>query len=194
MNKRFLRTERGFSLIDMMVVVGLIGIICAMAVPTITNAIDQMRLGQAARDVERELQTAKMRAVGKARPIRVRFNCPTAGEFRIVELIGSATTPAAADNAGNRCTETAYPYPAPDSDPVTRPNLDGPVRRLDQTVTFAAAPTIEFWPDGTAHYNGGAGGNWPLIPVAGINVSVTRRGVTSTITVNGLGKVQLQRP
>ena len=193
MNKATFREESGFSLIDMMVVVMLIGIVSAMAVPSIINTVDAVRLGQSARDVERELQTAKMRAVGKGRPMRVRFNCPVAGQYRMVELIGTATTYAAADSAGDRCVETAYPFPPADNDPVTRPNLDGPIRRIDPTVTFEVAPTIEFWPDGTAHYDTGGGGTWPLIPVAGVNVRLARNGRTSTITVNGLGKVQLQQ-
>ena len=191
-NRRIIGPERGFSLVDLMVVIVLIGTVSAIAIPSMINAIDQMKLGQSARDVERELQTAKMRAVGKGRPIRVRFNCPAPGEFRIVELIGSTTVPVAADAATNRCSETVYPFPAADSNPVTRPNLDGPLRRLEQSVSFTVAPTIEFWTDGTAHYDTGGGSPWPMIPVTGINVRVSRNGVVSTVTVNGLGKVQLQ--
>ena len=189
---RVLRTERGFSLLEILIVVGLIGIVSGIAVPTLTAAADRMKLGQTAREVERELQTAKARAVGKRRPIRVRFNCPTIGEYRLVELIGTPAVPVAADSAADRCSEAAYPFPAPDLDAVTRPNLDGPLRRLEPTVTFAIAPTIEFWPDGTAHHDTGAGDPWPMIPVVGVNIRLAREGAISTITVNGLGKVLLQ--
>jgi prepilin-type N-terminal cleavage/methylation domain-containing protein len=190
-------SESGFSLIDMLVVVALIGIVAGISVPTIINAMDQMRLGQSARDVERELQTAKQRAVSKGRPMRFRFNCPAVGQFRVTELIGSKWSPAPEDSAGNRCSETVYPYPAPDNDPVTRPNLDGPVRRLDPTVAFvgAALPTIEFWPDGTAHVDPGVAGEWPMIAPAGITVTLRRTTTarTRTITVNGLGKILLSQ-
>jgi prepilin-type N-terminal cleavage/methylation domain-containing protein len=186
------RHDAGFSLIDMLVVVTLIGIISAIAIPTLINSINAMRLGQSAREIEREMQAAKQRAVAKSRPIRIRFNCPVVGQYRIVELIGSPSAPATADNATNRCDPVAYPFP-PDNNPLTRPNHDGPVKRLDNEVTFTAQQTIEFWSDGTAHYNNGTGDPWALIPTTGIAVTVSRAGKTSRITVNGLGKIQLER-
>jgi type II secretory pathway pseudopilin PulG len=193
MKNRLYHLEQGFSMIDLVVVITLIGIISAIALPSMTSAIEQMKLGQSAREVERELQTAKMRAVGKGRVMRVRFNCPTAGQYRITELIGTPDAPAPADSAADRCSEATYPYPAGDANPTTRPNLDGPVRRLDSSVTFAVSETIEFWTDGTARRDTGAGGVWPLIPVAGVNITLAKGNATSTITVNGLGKIQLQQ-
>jgi prepilin-type N-terminal cleavage/methylation domain-containing protein len=183
--------DAGFTLVDMMVVVALIGIISAIAIPSMVSSVNRMKLGQSAREVERELQTAKQRAVSSVRPIRIRFNCPAARQSRIVELIGTPSAPAAADSASNRCNTTAYPQ-MPDNNPFTRPNYDGPVRRIDSEVSFGAVQTIEFWPDGTAHYDNGTGNPWGLIPAAGITLTLTRGTQTSRITVNGLGKIQLQ--
>ena len=61
------------------------------------------------------------------RPLRVRINCPATGYIRTVEVLGTA-----ADTAANRCLITAYPFPAADTDMMTRPNYDGPVRMLPQ--------------------------------------------------------------
>ena len=190
MSRQVWTEQRGFTLIDVLVVVTLIGIIMAMTIPTVIGSLEAVRLGQATREVERELQTAKSRAVTKGRAMRVRFNCPNAGEYRVTELIGTVTVPAAADSAANRCDPAIYPFPSLDNEPLTLPNLDGPVRMLPVSVSFGATETVEFWPDGTAHYVGGvAGSPWPLIPTAGINITLTRDGATSTITVNGLGKI-----
>ena len=188
-----MHSQRGVSLIDMLVVVSLIGIIMAITVPNLLASLDAVRLGQAARGVEREMQVAKSRAVGKGRAMRVRFNCPAAGQYRITELLGTVSAPTAADAAANRCDPAVYPYPAADNNPITLPNNDGPVQQLDSSVTFDLSQTIEFWPDGTAHYPaGGVASPWPMIPVAGIQIGLVRKGVTATITVNGLGKIQLQ--
>jgi hypothetical protein len=62
---------------------------------------------------------------------------------------------------------------------------------LDSTVSFSVSQTIEFRPDGAAYRDPG-GGAFELIPTTGINIRVARSGLTRTITVNGLGKVQLQ--
>jgi type II secretory pathway pseudopilin PulG len=187
------KPEDGFTLVDLLVVGAVIGIISAIGLPMMLGATERMRLGQTAREVEREMQTAKQRSVARGRPIRVRFNCPAAGEYRMVELIGMVAAPAAEDNAADRCSAARYPYPAPDRDALTRPNLDGPVRRLDPTVTFGATETLEFWPDGTVHYApAGELSNWPMVPPAGVAISVQRNGNTSTLMVNGLGRIQLQ--
>ena len=119
-----LNQEHGVSLIDMMVAVAVMAVIMAGAVPQLRDVAGSMKLGSSLRDVERELQTARLKAVTSNRPIRVRFNCPATGQFRMVELIGSPSAPAAQDSAlpGVRCSETNYPSPPADTNPLTRPN------------------------------------------------------------------------
>ena len=185
------RSAAGFTLIDIMVTIAIFAIIVGMAVPALTDVADSLRLGQATRDVERELQTARLKAVTSNRPIRVRFNCPIAGEYRMVELIGTPAAPAGADTANNRCQESAYPTGG-DVNPLTRPNHDGPTRRLPTTVTFGAAPTLEFWPDGSVHQQSGATLPWPVVPAnVGTAVTLVKNTTIARITVNGLGKIQI---
>lgn len=186
------RLESGFTLIDTMIVVAVFSVVMAAAVPVLMDVTGNMRLDQGAREVERELQTARLKAVTSNRPVRVRLNCPVNGEFRMVELIGTPASPATEDTATDRCQESAYPFPAADVNPLTRPNHDGPVRRLHSTVAFGAAPTLEFWPDGSVHMQSGTTLPWPVVPTTGTAVTLTKGTTVRTITVNGLGKIQLQ--
>ncbi len=191
---RDLRCQSGFSLPDLIVVMAIIAVMSGIAVPTMLQATERMRLGQSTREVEREIQTAKQRAVSRGRPMRVRFNCPSAQQYRLVEVIGISSAPDPQDSSPNRCNPVFYPYPAADTMLETRPNLDGPVRRLDPSVTFTATQTLEFWPDGTVHYPAGGEGaaSWPMVPTAGLSITLTRNSTISTITVNGLGRITLQ--
>jgi hypothetical protein len=184
--------ERGISIIDMVAVMAVIATMAAMATPAVKDALDGMRLRMTLRDVERELQFARLKAVSVNRPMRVRFNCPTAGQMRVVELIGSITAADARDAAGDRCSETAYPYRPTGSDQsrLTRPNSDGPIRTLAAGASFTASQTLEFWPDGSVH-SAGAAPPWPTLAAAGATISVTRKGKTLNITVNSLGKIQI---
>jgi hypothetical protein len=176
-----------------MVTAALIAIVGAMAVPIMTNVAGSIKLGTATRDVERELQTARLTAVSSNQPMRFRFDCPAAGQYRLVELVGTPGVPAAADNAANRCALSTYPYPGDaDKNPLTRPNHDGPLRRLDASVSFSGVTTIEFWPDGTAHTNSAGTNPWPAIAGSGTTVTLVRSGKTKTILVNGVGKIQVQ--
>lgn len=191
---KFRADSRGFTVIDMIATMALIATLAAIATPQMVDGVDNMRLGMTVRDVERELQFARLKSVSVNRPMRVRFNCPVAGQFRVVELIGTPRLPTAADGAANRCDETIYPYrpTGGDASRLTRPNNDGVLRRLQQQATFTAAPTLEFWPDGTVHADAGTGNPWPVLTAAGATVTVTRKGKSRSITVNALGKVKLQ--
>ena len=197
---RTVSRERGFSLVDLMMTVAVIATVAGVAVPQVNSGLDSMRLGMALRDVERELQFARLKAVSSSRPMRVRFDCPSVGKLRVVELLGTTAVPDAndADTAtvgAIRCDETTYPYKPTGSDVsrLTRPNNDGPIRLLQPNTTFAAKKTLEFWPDGSVHADAGTGNPWPNIGAAGVTITLARKGKTKNIQLNGLGKIVLDR-
>jgi Tfp pilus assembly protein FimT len=185
-----IQSRAGFTLIDIMVTVGVFAVIMATAVPALIDVASGMKLGNGQRDIREELQNARLAAVSFNRPMRVKFNCPVAGQYRLVELIGTPSIPATADSANDRCSITKYTFPANDNNPSTRPNHDGPVRRLPAGISFGGAPTLEFWPDGTVHKDDGKL-PWSQVGTAGTSVAVTKGTTVKLITVNGLGKIQL---
>ena len=173
-------------MIEMILVLAVFVVLSSMAVPALLAFGDRMKLGQGQRDVERELQMARLKAVTANRRMRVLFNCPAAGQYRRVEVIGSA-----ADDAADRCSEAKYPILPPDRNPLTRPNFDGAIRYLPLKVSFGAASGLQFAPDGTVMYQNA--GVWIDVPDPdGTTVTLTKTGTTDVarITVNHLGKIQ----
>jgi prepilin-type N-terminal cleavage/methylation domain-containing protein len=182
----------GFTLIDMIVTMTVMGIMAAAAIPELIDVAQAMKLGQAQREVLVEMNSARLIAVTSNRPMRVRFNCPAAGQYRVVELIGTPSSPTTDDGAADRCSATKWKFPANDQEPVTRPNHDGAVRTLPSKVTFSASTTLEFWPDGTVHKDVGSGNPWPVLDsTTGATIKVRRDTLEKMISVNGLGKIQL---
>lgn len=179
----FHSSARGFSLIELLMTVAVAATLLGVGIPILLDVTESSKLTGAARELERELQTARLKAVTSNRSLRVRLNCPAAGYYRTVEVLGTA-----ADSASNRCLVTAYPYPA-DNDAMTRPNYDGPTRFLPNLATVSDG-SVEFRPDGTAH-NVVANVAQPITSL--LTLSVTRNGKTKAITVNGTGKIQYQQ-
>ena len=101
--------EAGFTLIEVLITTVVTIAIGAMLVPKISNLMQSQRARTAARAVERELQSARLKAVTSSKRMRVKLNCPVAGQLRVVEVTGVAAT----DNAANRCDEVAFPFPGP---------------------------------------------------------------------------------
>jgi Tfp pilus assembly protein FimT len=192
---RRLLNANGFSLTDMVATAAVVATLSAIAIPQSANVLDSWRLGMALRDVERELQSARLEAVSTNRPLRVRFDCPLEGQFRVVELIGSPAVPDANDGdlVTNRCSESLYPYPTANRNRLRRPNNDGPIRRLAAGTTVAAQKTLEFWPDGSVHADAAAGDPWPNVGSPGVMITLIRKGKSKSITVNGLGKIFMDR-
>ena len=191
----FLQSAGGFSLVDQMLTIGLLVTVAAIAVPSVVNTIDGQRLNMDAQSVQREMQLARLAAVTSNHAVRLRFNCPSAGYYRRVELLGSINNPNTGDDADSsaavRCSTSKYPYPSPDNDPLTRPNNDGPPVQLNSSVAFSSTQTLEFWPNGTVHLYNAAAAQWPPI-VTPVNIILTKGATSRSITVNSLGKTQIQ--
>lgn len=173
----------GFTLTELMLTIAVLGTIVAIGLPVMTDITAATKLSEASRTVEREFQSARLKAVSSNRVLRVRTNCPAAGYIRTVELLGTA-----ADTASNRCVQTAYPFPPPDTEITTRPNLDGPVRTIPNNATVSDV-VLQFAPDGTVTQ---VVGGVPTVIAAPVTVTVTRQSKSKSMTVNNIGKIQLQ--
>jgi Tfp pilus assembly protein FimT len=123
------KCEAGFSMIEVTVVAAVTMITIGLAAPSITAAIETYKFNSDVQNVASKIRAARYTAVASNVAMRVRFNCPVAGQMRVVEVTGVAGI----DNAANRCDLAAYPYP--DADTVNAPNNDGPVLSMGSSST-----------------------------------------------------------
>ena len=169
--------HQGFTLIDIMFVVLLLGVLMAVTIPGATTASRRYNLIAATREVAAQVRVARLKAVTSNRTMRVRFNCPAAGQYRVVEVVNNA----AIDDAADRCSSTTYPYPDPN--PAALPDLDEPVMVLRGGITFGGVQDLEIAPTGRVTALTGA------VPAT---IGVTDSyGETQNVIVSATGRVQV---
>lgn len=158
-------------------VVAVIGMLAATAVPAVAGAMATYRLTAASRAVATQIAAARLTAVSTNRRMRVRLNCPAVGMFRVVEVTGNP----AIDDAADRCNPAIFPFPDPD--PAARPDRDGPLFWLTQTIQFGALQEIEISTFGRVS---------ALVGALPAQIEVTDGSRTRTVTVTGAGRIQIQ--
>ena len=80
----------GFTLIEILIVVGLIMIVAGAAVPTLADAIQRYSLITASQQVVSTIRGARHQAVGQNRILRVRFDFPAAGQYQVLDAADAA--------------------------------------------------------------------------------------------------------
>lgn len=88
------RTERGFTLIELVVVVVIIGILAALATPAISGQMRDRRANQASQELANLYRGARMRALGRGSSVLVRYQKDTAtapaGAIEVWEAVAGA--------------------------------------------------------------------------------------------------------
>jgi prepilin-type N-terminal cleavage/methylation domain-containing protein len=83
---------KGFTFIEILVVVGVLGILMLAAYPSVQTTLDKRSLEGTARDILTTLQGAKFQAVNKRIQHRVRFiNTGTAWSFQVEQEVTAGT-------------------------------------------------------------------------------------------------------
>jgi hypothetical protein len=93
-----------------------------VAIPAMNNAVARNRVFTGSELLAAQIREARLAAITRNRPFRIRFDCPTAGAVRMLEVTGDA----AIDDSADRCSEA-------------QPN-DGPPLYLPAGVLFAGTP------------------------------------------------------
>lgn len=82
------RNEQGFSVVELVIVIVIIGALAVIAYPAITALIPGVRLRAGGQEVYRALQTARTQAIKLNRPVRVDFESMACGNDPIPPVTG----------------------------------------------------------------------------------------------------------
>lgn len=77
-----MRSNAGYTLIEVVVVVGLIGVVTATAVPVFLESNARNRLWTGSEQVGATVRQARLKAISTNTSYRVVFDCPSANELR----------------------------------------------------------------------------------------------------------------
>jgi prepilin-type N-terminal cleavage/methylation domain-containing protein len=197
--------ERGFSLVELTVVVVIIAALAVVAIPQITRRMKDRRTQQAAQEVANLYRGGRMRAMGRGAAVLVRYSSNAQGRVSVSEAVQS-TTAGGATTAGacqmlpvSSCNLVTWT--AADSqlityfDPAQGPNYEG------VTVTVTGAPPDDasqqsdmdvcFSPMGRTFVRYSTTGAWS--PLTGVPVITVRRQTTSGQSI-GLTRTVLLLP
>jgi prepilin-type N-terminal cleavage/methylation domain-containing protein len=199
---RFRNRQRGFSLLEMMIVITLMIIIAAFATPTLVRTIRNYQMESAARQVSNTILSARYEAMRRNRRVCTLFQrVGNEGRYGL-DLNGADRDPC---DDGSRALTGTEPYIATNvtidwwnnDTPTLPPIFSGLPPGYDSAgeVTAPANYSVTFSPRGTVVVN--AGGSWNMATTVQM---ITLRRVSGgadedrlLITVSPVGRVKLYR-
>ncbi len=92
--------NRGFTLVELIVTAGLVGVAAAVAIPSMNNAVQRNKVITSAELLAGQVREARLAAISRNQIFRVVFDCPVPGAFRMLEVTGDASV----DDDADRCT------------------------------------------------------------------------------------------
>lgn len=177
-----LNVARGFTLIELMIVVVIITGLAALAVPSILKQMQDRRVRQAAEEIASVYRQARLRALGRGAAVMVRYTSAAGFGFQMREAVLGGTNAACARLPVSSCTTTQWTtnatYVAGDQDQlVSKFSPDTDVYAgITISVLASAANTGIGYVSGT--------GNVGDSPVAALDICFTPMGRTM-VAVNG---------
>lgn len=129
------RTRRGYTVIELMIVAGIVGVVAALAVPSWRAMQSNNRLRAATSDVAEALSLARARAIASGHNFVVYFNTGINGG---ADVCGNLLV----DSQGN-----AVPILVLDDGRPGEPNTNCCIDAGEEVLTLAAAPGVQWGVD-----------------------------------------------
>jgi len=84
-----MRSDRGFTLLEVLIVLAMIGIISAIALPVLSSSTERNAVWTASEQIGSQLRQARLKAITRNTPFRVVFDCPAVGQYRVLVVDGT---------------------------------------------------------------------------------------------------------
>ena len=159
-----MRSERGYTLIEILVVVGLIGVASAIAVPVFIESNARSTLWTSSENLGASIRQARLKAITQNSSFQVRFACPGANQLRTLVVTGDPDI----DDADDRCTNSQ--------------DGDSAILELPTGVAYTTGDTTGLNIAGRGIFTA-VGGAIPL------TISVTYGANTRTLAVSATGQI-----
>ena len=109
---------------ELLVTMGLIAVLSAIAIPVLSGSTARNSVWTASEQIGSQIRQARLKAISRNTRFRVRFNCPAAGQFRVLQVTGNATI----DSAVDRC--------------ATYQLYDSGIIQMPANVSYGATPPL----------------------------------------------------
>ena len=159
-------SSRGFTLFEILVALAFIGVVAAIGLPVLNEAVVRNGVWTATEQIGLQIRQARLKAISHNSSFRVKFNCPSSNQYRILSVTGNPTV----DDAVGRCDATlAY---------------DSGIFDMPANVSFGTVPTLEV--NGRGNFTA-IGGTIPITVDVSWGSSVAR-----SFTVSATGQIAFE--
>lgn len=79
-----MRSQRGFTLLELLITLGLIGIVSAISIPVFIESSARNAVWTGSESIGAQIRQMRLKAISRNTSFQVRFDCPANGQFRIL--------------------------------------------------------------------------------------------------------------